>query len=214
MPNSGALAQAGRLPCPARRAINEFRVSKDDGEVDSVRASRALRRPAVCLAPRRHSRCPLPPFRLDVMLGDEIGDARLDLGAEARAVEDAVMADALGEPVLPHLVGKIGAERVRGLGLADAGDVVALAFDGEERGVPDRLGPNRAARDASSVRSAEDASRTPSRPSADRTRRSDPSPPDIRRRTRGAFRRSRRRRRRGAGRTPDARWHGARSSSP
>src|SRR5688500_12194781 len=65
--------------------------------------------------------------RLRVLL-NEVSDARLDLAAETRAVEDAVMADAHREKMLFLVVRQIGAERVRRLGLADAGNVVALAF--------------------------------------------------------------------------------------
>src|SRR5687767_5877626 len=58
------------------------------------------------------------------MFSDEVGDARHDLVAEARAVEHAVMADRRLQVMLFLVVGEVGAERVRRLGLADAGDVV------------------------------------------------------------------------------------------
>ena len=46
-----------------------------------------------------------------------------------RAVEHAVMADLQLDVVSSALVGNVGAQIVRGLGLADAGNVVLLAFD-------------------------------------------------------------------------------------
>ena len=67
----------------------------------------------------------------------EIGDARRDLGAEARAVEHAVVADAELQIMRLALRRNVDAQPVRGLGLADAGNVVVLAFDGEQRGVAD-----------------------------------------------------------------------------
>ena len=67
--------------------------------------------------------------------GDEIGDARRDLGAEARAVEDAVMADLRLHVVGAHVGRDVDADVVRRLGLADAGNVVVLAFDGQQRDV-------------------------------------------------------------------------------
>src|SRR5579883_1257856 len=63
----------------------------------------------------------------------EVGDARRDLGAEARAVEHTIMTDVGLQPVRLEAVGKIAAEAVRGLGLADAGNVVVLPLDGHER---------------------------------------------------------------------------------
>ena len=59
----------------------------------------------------------------------EIGDARRDLGAEARAVEHAVMADGRLQ-VMRLVVGRnVRAQPMRRLGLADAGNVVVLALD-------------------------------------------------------------------------------------
>ena len=67
----------------------------------------------------------------------KIDDARANLGPKARAVEDAVMAD-LGLHIVDALVvGDVDAQMLRGLGLADAGNVVVLAFDGQQRGPPD-----------------------------------------------------------------------------
>ena len=48
------------------------------------------------------------------------------------AVEDAVMADAFGEVVSLQLARQAGGDVERGLGLADAADIVALALDGEQ----------------------------------------------------------------------------------
>ena len=90
-----------------------------------------------------------------VVRQDEIGDARRDLGAEARAVEHAVMADARLQVVRLLVVRKVRAELVRRLGLPDAGNVVVLALDGEQRDAPDRARDRPACRDASSGPSAE-----------------------------------------------------------
>src|SRR5271168_2413120 len=68
---------------------------------------------------------------------NEIGDARRDLGAEARAVEHAVMTDALLQPMGMAVRRDVRAQAVRRFGLADAGNVVELAFDSQERGVRD-----------------------------------------------------------------------------
>ena len=64
---------------------------------------------------------------------------REDHLAPAAAGEDAVVADARGEEVLAPLARDVEAQRVRGLGLAVARDVVQLALDGQQRGVADRL---------------------------------------------------------------------------
>src|SRR5688572_28664431 len=66
-----------------------------------------------------------PLRRCAAVPADEIGYARHDLVAEARAVEHAVMADGRLQVMLFPVIGEIGAERVGGLGLADAGYVVA-----------------------------------------------------------------------------------------
>ena len=79
------------------------------------------------------------------MLGDEVAHLRIDLLAPAAAAEDAVVAGALDGEVLAVAFGDAGAQLVRGAGLAQAGDVVELAFDGQQRGVLDRS-PDRRAR--------------------------------------------------------------------
>src|SRR4051812_45709029 len=61
---------------------------------------------------------------------DHVADLGVDLLAEPLAVEHAVVADARLDIVLLEGLGEAGAERVRRLGLADAGDVVELALDG------------------------------------------------------------------------------------
>src|SRR5690606_27311231 len=65
----------------------------------------------------------------------EVDDARHDLGAETRAVEDAIMADLRLHVVRSHVLRDVHAQIVRRLRLADAGNVVILAFDGEQRDV-------------------------------------------------------------------------------
>ena len=63
---------------------------------------------------------------------DPLLDHRRDPGAPFAAVEDAVMADALGEVILLHRRRQAGRDVERGLGLADAGNIVALALDREQ----------------------------------------------------------------------------------
>ena len=69
---------------------------------------------------------------------DEVGDTRSDFGSEARAVEHAVMADARLQPMRLTVRRYVDAEFMRRLGLADAGNIVVLAFDGEQRDALDR----------------------------------------------------------------------------
>src|SRR5947209_19950944 len=58
-----------------------------------------------------------PPRRVDALMKG--GDARCDLLAVPRAVEHAVMADALLLVMLFQVRGDVGADVVRGIGLAD-----------------------------------------------------------------------------------------------
>ena len=74
------------------------------------------------------------------MGGDEIGDARGDVGPEARAVEDAVVADVGGEVMLAHVRGQRRRQVVGSPGVAEPGDVVMLALDGEHRDLGDCAG--------------------------------------------------------------------------
>ena len=68
---------------------------------------------------------------------NEIGDPRSDLGAEPGAVEDAVVTDP-GLQVIDLLVGGQVRRQVEGgQGLADARDVVLLALDGHDGAAPD-----------------------------------------------------------------------------
>src|SRR4051794_11879910 len=92
----------------------------------------------------------LLPHRLaaTVVREHEIRDARRDLGAEARAVEHAIVSDARLQIVHLVLVGDIRAQAMRGLRLTDAGNVVELALDREQRDAADfreidRLAPMR-----------------------------------------------------------------------
>src|ERR687893_825711 len=62
--------------------------------------------------------------------GDPVLDHRSDAGAPLAAVEDAVVADVAGEVVLLLRGRQVRHEVERGAGLAEARDVVALAFDG------------------------------------------------------------------------------------
>src|SRR5690606_31859917 len=62
--------------------------------------------------------------------GHEVDDARHDVGAEARAVEDPIMPDRRLHVMNVFLRRDVDAEPVRRLGLAETGNVVVLAFDG------------------------------------------------------------------------------------
>ena len=64
---------------------------------------------------------------------------RVDDLAPAPAAEDAVVTGALDGQVVLAVGRAAGAEVVRRRGLAEAGDVVQLAFDGQQRGAGDRL---------------------------------------------------------------------------
>src|SRR5439155_23335568 len=75
---------------------------------------------------------------------DEVAYPRQDLLAPLAAVEDAVVADARLLPMDVAGARNVGRQRVRRLGLADAGDVVELAFDGHQGGL-DRRGIDLAA---------------------------------------------------------------------
>src|SRR4051812_13862596 len=89
----------------------------------------------------RASRLLLDGFggRGGVVLRDEIADLRVDDFTPAAAAEDAVVAGAFHLEVLLLRLRDAGAKAVRGFGLARAGDVVQLAFDGEVRGRLDVL---------------------------------------------------------------------------
>src|SRR5437879_12808996 len=76
------------------------------------------------------------------MLLYEVAHAREDQLAPAPSAEDAVVADARRDEVLAPLARDVQAERVRRLGLPVPGNVVELAFDGEQGDVADRLRPH------------------------------------------------------------------------
>ena len=59
----------------------------------------------------------------------EIGNARHDFRTKPRTVEHAVMSDTLLHVMHAAVIRYGRAQRVRGFGLAEAGDVVVLAFD-------------------------------------------------------------------------------------
>src|ERR1700736_4645774 len=73
-----------------------------------------------------------------VVGADEITDAGQDLLTPFAAVEDAVVADPRLFPVHVARAGDVGRERVCGLGLADAGNIIELAFDRHQRGLDGR----------------------------------------------------------------------------
>src|SRR6201999_574865 len=70
---------------------------------------------------------------------DEVAHLRVDDVAPAAAREDAVVAGAGHVVVELAILGDAGAQAMRGLGLAGAGDVVELAFDRQQRRGPDVL---------------------------------------------------------------------------
>src|SRR4029077_10970132 len=63
---------------------------------------------------------------------------RINLVLPALAGKDAVMADAGLHVVALEIGAQLAAQVVRGHRLADGADVVALAFNGEQHGAPDR----------------------------------------------------------------------------
>src|ERR1700730_12186217 len=63
----------------------------------------------------------------------EVRNARRDLGAESRAIKDAVVTNRGLHIVRLALARNVGAQRLRCLGLAHSRDIVVLAFDGHER---------------------------------------------------------------------------------
>src|SRR5437588_8520297 len=71
------------------------------------------------------------------VLADEGGDLRVGLGLPAAAVKDAVMADIELQVVCLFCPRQIVAQPVRRDGLPDRADIVALAFDGHQRGALD-----------------------------------------------------------------------------
>ena len=78
--------------------------------------------------------------RLLFVLLHELDDDRHHMLAEFAAVEDAVMADAFLHVVLAHRGGKVFAQMLRCFGLADAGDIIQLAFEREKRRFGDGFG--------------------------------------------------------------------------
>ncbi len=80
----------------------------------------------------RNARVPLRAAGRLAHRQHEIGNARRDLRAEARAVEHAVMSDARLQPMRLAVRRDVGAQAVRRLGLADTGNIVVFAFDGEQ----------------------------------------------------------------------------------
>src|ERR1043165_8595053 len=67
----------------------------------------------------------------------EVRNARRDLGTEARAVEHAVVPDAVLEVVHFVFVGNVRAQALRGFRLPDTRDIVELALDSEQRDAAD-----------------------------------------------------------------------------
>ena len=100
---------------------------------------------------------------------DHVPDDRVDLRLPAAPAEHAVVPDARLEVVtLPHGPDP-GAQVVGGQRLADGADVVALAFDGEERHPPDRAGVDPLDRGTRARRGRAGAAGTPAPRSPGRT---------------------------------------------
>src|ERR1700744_2256194 len=74
-----------------------------------------------------------------VMLKDKFAQLRINNGAPAASRENAVVSAFFRREVTLVLLGNTGAQIVRGISLAVAGDVVEFAFDREERGLRDVL---------------------------------------------------------------------------
>src|SRR5690606_33723653 len=83
--------------------------------------------------------------RASIEAGDPVLDDGRDAAAPIAAVEDAVMADAPGEMIMLHPRRQRAGEVERGPGLADAGNIVALALDREQGDVAQRGGIDRPA---------------------------------------------------------------------
>src|SRR3546814_20755612 len=83
-----------------------------------------------------------------IVHADEVAHPRADLLPPFPAVEDAVVADRLLLVVHPHRRRPRREEVVSGAGLAQTGDVVALAFASHQRRAPNhgRLNPPAASR--------------------------------------------------------------------
>ncbi len=69
------------------------------------------------------------PLRNRFGAGDEIAHPWVNLIAETTAIEDAIMTGARLDIEFFHILGDVGAQAVRGLRLADTGNVVLLTFD-------------------------------------------------------------------------------------
>src|SRR5438270_6209550 len=106
--------------------------------------SRLPNSPAISLLPlvRYNRRCereqPLIGELTLVVGGDEFLENGRDLLAPLAAIEDAVVADVGSEEILLFRARQVGRDVERGLGLANAGNIIPLALDRQQSGVPDR----------------------------------------------------------------------------
>ena len=94
---------------------------------------------------------PAPRSLRDV---DHVAHDRVDLVLPAPAAEDAVVADARLHVVRAQVGPQAAAQVLRRQRLADRADVVALAFDRQQRGAPDRRRVDACGRDTSARRAA------------------------------------------------------------
>src|SRR5256885_13666511 len=86
---------------------------------------------------------PSPAAAAGVVREQAVSNPRRDSGAEARAVEHPVMAHTGLQPMRLALGRDVDAQRMRGLGLPDAGNVVVLALDRHQADAADRSGIDR-----------------------------------------------------------------------
>src|SRR5690606_38837489 len=91
--------------------------------------------PAYRRAARTDSRRSPPSALLGVEPTDELAHVRIDDVAPAAAAEDAVVARARDFDVRAVALRDAAAQVMRGARLADAGDVVEFAFDGQQGGL-------------------------------------------------------------------------------
>ncbi|KAG0936938.1 hypothetical protein G6F31_015664 [Rhizopus arrhizus] len=71
------------------------------------------------------------------MRGEEVAHLRVHHFAPAAAAEDAVVTGTFDDEMLAAVCTDAGAQCLRRFGLAEAGDVVQLAFDAQQRGIAD-----------------------------------------------------------------------------
>ena len=151
--SDASVPMTNRAKTPAGRGLMAFGSEKRSADVGPARRScgAATGSPADRLVPRadrmgravafRGCVCSRRAFvrlrRGAVVRQHEIGDARRDLGAEARAVEHAVMADRGLQPMRLASAGMLTHSRCAASVWPTPGNVVVLAFDRHQRNAAD-----------------------------------------------------------------------------